>query len=106
MRESKRRRPQPAKPAIRWEHRVVPDEPAAQRRMLQEMIRSVDDQAIDRIVHWSLPRACDSDTRADLAELARIKSRGIYIAGAPTVSMRELIPVKMKAKPSKRRARP
>jgi hypothetical protein len=52
----------------------MPDKPAAQRSMLREVSRTVDDQAIHSILRWGLSYAQDSDTRADLAELTRLKA--------------------------------
>jgi hypothetical protein len=88
-----RRRPQPASPRIPWKHRGIPDKPAAQRRMLHEMARRLDDKAVSYIVYWALMEAVRSDERADLAELQRIKASGIYVAGAKKMSLCQSIPL-------------
>src|SRR5262245_52687398 len=59
--------------------------------MLREIARKVDDQAISSILWWALAHARESDTRRDLAELARIKTSGIYIAGAKTFKADDLV---------------
>lgn len=81
-----RRRQQPSDIGIRWANRGIPDKPAAQRRMLREIARSVDDKAINLTLQWALHVARDSDTRADLAELARLR-----IAGRRTIPFDEIV---------------
>jgi hypothetical protein len=90
--KSPKRRPQPA-PVILWKHRGIPDKPAAQRRMLHEMARRLDDKAVGYIVYWALLEAVRSDERADLAELQRIKASGIYVAGAKKMPLSQSIPL-------------
>lgn len=84
-----RRRPQPAKPIIPWKHRGIPDKPAARQRMLREIARTVDDQAIRSTLWWALANACESDTRRDLAELDRLR-----LAGRRTIPTDELVYIK------------
>jgi hypothetical protein len=91
MKSPKRRRPQPATPVtIPWTHRGIPDKPTARRRMLREISRAVDDEAIYSILYWALSRARNCEQRAAVTELARIKAADAA-AGRRTIPADEIV---------------
>lgn len=96
------RRPQPAKPAVRWEdyhdYLAKPKSVLAQRRLLRRALLEMDDEAVGLCYSLVIYSAMQSQMRADAAELARIKASGIYIRGAKLVPASELRPIPQKRK--------
>jgi hypothetical protein len=73
----RRRRPQPRNPIrLRWEDQGIPDKPDARRRMLREVSRTADDQAIHSILRWGLScRTIPADELIHLNDLTQAQAK-------------------------------
>jgi hypothetical protein len=60
---------------IRWEDRAIPDKPDARRRMLREVSRTADDQAIHSILWWARLPTIPADEMVCLKDLTPAQAK-------------------------------